>query len=149
MTNQRPIFDKTHPENYQITIEVGDMLSEHGLTRMTLAGDGHVTAEWLGKIRGAVETAKQLPTHYTGTLKHHDPIDLLLKASQFNWDRKFPSRPGIPDEAIVVWQFGEKGAPGAEVKVWLREAEKDPLMGPLLQGLREELADLSDNHIYL
>lgn len=149
MANQRPSFDKAHPENYQISIEVGDMLSRHGLTRMTLAGDGNVTAEWLGKPKDTAETAKQMPSRFTGTLKRHDPVDLLLKASQFDWGRQFPSRPGIPDEAIVVWQFGEKGSPGAELKVWLREAEQDPLMGPLLKGLRQELANLSDNHLYL
>lgn len=149
MTNHRPIFDKAHPENYQVTIEVGDALSTHGLTRMTLSGDGNISAECVRRTGEVATNTKQMPMQFTGTLKRHDPIDLLLKASQFDWNRKFPSRPGIPDEAIVVWQFGEKGAPGVEVKVWLREAEKDPLMGPLIKDLRQELADISGNDIYL
>ena len=69
-------------------------------------------------IRGQME-----PARAAGLLEH---------AAAFPWGRPFPSRPGIPDEVVVVLRFG----PHRTLTMWLREAEGDPQVGAVLTALR-------------
>lgn len=148
MNGKTVTFDKAQPKDFQLRISVGDEYSEDGQTRMLIDGEGNITVE-NHKAMADKAGKTEKPHVYTGKCHHHDPANLLERATQLRWDIKFPPRPGIPDEAIVIWEFGKKQGDTMRMKAWLRDAEKDPVMGALLKQLRDELSDLSDNTIYL
>jgi len=148
MNENKIIFDKGQPQDFHLHVSIGDELSEDGLTHMEIDGIGNITAENI-KTRTVKSRQEEKPQQYTGKCHRHDPARLLERASQLQWGLKFPSRPGIPDEAIVVWSLGKKEGEANVMKAWLRDAEKDPIMADLLTQLRDELSDLSDNQLYL
>lgn len=167
MTNEWTERDRQELADARLTVQVGDLYAPDGLTEVVLRPDGTLRArlvrEDLGREgagaaeaedggKGEVEQKERpLPGPVTaeGEIPADEATELIRKASRFPWGRSFPSRPGIPDEAIVEWRL-EKGAGEARVlKVWLREAEKDPALEPVLEALRRGLARISDDRLYL
>lgn len=145
-------FNPAEVTQYHLTLEVGSPLSFHGLTRVRLDGDGSFHADQTQEPEPALQpNAQRSPTETAaqGRVSQNDAVDLLRRVHQFPWDRKFPSRPGIPDEAIVVWQLDRAGFEPLVLRVWLREAEDDPVIGPVLTTLRRRLAEFSANRLYL
>ena len=152
MSNDRIAFDASRAPEYELHVAVGDPIGEHGLTRIALNGGGHMAAEQIFEEIPAEKQsagAARKPRQAEGQIDVEAATKLMRQVSQFLWDRKFPSRPGIPDEAVVVWTFGLKDGPSLTLKVWLREAEQDPALGPVLRALREGLATVSHGEIYL
>lgn len=139
-------FDPEHPQDYWMSIDIGDIHSEYGRTVMHLSGVGEVVIEH-SQVGGEQKSGK--PVVKQGKLKYHEPEKLFRQVEQVPWTMKFPPRPGIPDEAIVIWKFGEKDGETQEVKMWLRDVEKNPVIGQLLKSLRQELQTLTNNEIYL
>jgi hypothetical protein len=142
-------------------VEVGNPASPHGQTRLRLDGDGDFVARSVFADAGQVAPVHALDMDdvkwgsdeklqvVRGRVEAPRAVELLAQAVGFPWDRPFPSRPGIPDEAIVVLRFGPKGGPQSAVKLWLREAEADPVVGPVLKELRRYLEDFSSGQLYL
>ncbi len=153
MRNETLSFDVTRAHEYELRVELGDPLSPHGLTRATVDGTGRFAAEQIfesDEMEDAEAFKEGHPPSAVGRqLKQDAAQEILRLASQFRWDREFPSRPGIPDEAIVVWTYGVKGGDHVSTKVWLREAEADPVMGPVLAALRNHLDEIPECKIYL
>jgi hypothetical protein len=155
-------YNRSLAPQFDLLLDVGNPASEEGLTRVRLDGDGDFVAQQLfagtDAQAAAVQalhlddqkwgTEEQLPA-VRGRIEPDRAADLLEQAVAFPWDQRFPSRPGIPDEAIVVARFGPKGGPHSTVKLWLREAESDPAVGPVLEELRRVLDEFSHGEIYL
>ena len=139
-------FNPEHPQDYWMSIDVGDVHSEYGKTAMRLSGTGEIDVEH-SRIGGKKKSHKPFEKH--GKLEYHEPEKLFRQVEQVPWTTKFPPRPGIPDEAIVVWKFGKVDGATQEAKMWLRDAEKNPVVGQLLKGLRQELETLTRNKIFL
>ena len=139
---------------YRLTIEVGDPLSPDGLTRLVLEGHGdlhaeQVYAELSEDQSGQFDDRTGPPEgECTGKIDKLEAERLLKTASQIQWDRKFPPRPGIPDEAIVEWHLGKSDKPSLSMKTWIQDAEEDHNLGPLFARLREELARISEDQLY-
>lgn len=154
MNAERISIDVRGIGEYRLTVEVGDPLSPDGLTRLVLEGHGELHAEQvyaeLSKDQGGEFDDRTGPPERacTGKIDKPEAERLLKTASQIQWDRKFPPRPGIPDEAIVEWQLGKSDEPGLSMKTWIQDAEKDPNLGPLFGRLREELARISEDQLY-
>ncbi len=148
MNDQHLAFDPARAHDYELTVQVGDPTAPDGLTRVRLDGTGRLVAEQIFE-EGHPAEKRPRGRQVTGELPREEAKDLMRRASQFPWEREFPSRSGIPDEAIVVWHFHQKNKEGPSLKVWLREAESDPLLAPVLAALRKELGRLSQNQLYL
>lgn len=142
MTEHRVVFDQARVQDFELIMDVGDPLSEDGLTRVTLDGTGHLAVEQqYGPER------KEAPVHTK--LVVEDARGLLKRVSQFDWELRFPSRSGLPDEAIVQWSFRDKRKGTVTQKAWLRDTEKDPLMAPVLAALRKAVERATNGKLYL
>lgn len=135
------------PKDLELAVQVGDPLSESGRTDMTVDGSGHITARLVREGPSAKKRAATEPL--AGEMETTEAQALIHKAMQFEWQRRFPPRPGIPDEAVVVWSLHAKGGERIDARAWLRDVEKDALMAQVLAALRRELERLSKGKLYL
>src|SRR5688572_22119813 len=97
MMNQRLVFDPSSQPDYPLHVQVGEPTSLYGQTRLTLEGSGEVKIE---HVRG-LDSNREASQMVTGKLD--DPAAVFRRLADFDWQRKFPSRMGIPDEAIITW----------------------------------------------
>ena len=143
MPNNGFKFDQAKARDWELIADVGNILAPEGLTHVLLSGSGNLLVE----ERHEKETGHK----YEGRIDEGTSVGLLKNASQFDWERRFPPRPGLPDEAIVEWTLRsrEEGEGVATVKVWLRDAEKDRIMAPVLEELRRNVDRLTDGKLFL
>ena len=155
MNNNAVPLDPAGTEDAVLRFEVGDLLSPGGLTRVTLDGKGHFRAEQMSKPGDYAEDTDRLqeklgtPDPVEGSVEKGDAAGLIDRAGRFPWGRKFPSRPGIPDEAIVAVQLELPGGASKSLKIWLREAEQDKSVSPVLRVLRDHLSRFSKGKMVL
>ncbi len=141
MSVERIIFDPARLQDFELVAEVGDTFSEEGLTRVKLDGNGRLVVEQQReKARGG---------QFQGEIDRQNTESVLRQASQFDWEQRFPSRRGLPDEAVVQWSLRDHQGRTLTVKVWLRDAEKDAAMAPVLAVLRKSVERASDGKLYL
>ncbi len=145
MMNQDFVFDLKNLNEYRLHLQAGELASPHGQTRVTLYGSGDLEAEQLFGEKEEPEVRK--PIRVKGRIENAE--DLFRQLAKFDWQSKFPSRPGIPDEAIIIWTVEFQGKVIATLKMWLGEAEKDDRVDAVLKRLRDVIGDLSDNQIYI
>ena len=141
MPTQRVKFDAARLADFELTVEVGDILSEDGMTRVRLDGYGRLAVEQLCQ--------KERGRQFSGEMDRESTERLLRQASQLDWERGFPSRKGLPDEAIVQWSLHDRQGETITVRVWLREAEKDSAIAPVLAALRQVVERATDGTLYL
>ena len=141
MSNQGFKFDQARLQDFELIVDVGDTLSPEGLTHVELSGNGNLVAEQ--------RREKEIGEKYEGRIDGETTASMLRKASEFDWERRFPSRPGLPDEAVVQWTLRDRKGAAVTVKVWLREAEKNGVMAPVLDGLRKDVDHMTDGKLYL
>jgi hypothetical protein len=138
-------FDAQRIREYQLRVEVGEPAAPDGLTRVQLDGAGTFLAEHVTDDRDPKARGESL----RGEIDPEKARAAIERAARFPWGRAFPTRRGIPDEAIVHWSLVGPDSRGISLKVWLRDAEKDPLIASVLGLLRDALAELSQNRLYL
>jgi len=145
-----PEFEPAALPEYALALDVGDPFAPHGLTRLELEGNGAVAAtEVLAEDRHAAEIRAERPARSAKGRMDPDTVRFVFqRLHEFPWGRNFPARPGIPDEAIVVWTL-KRGGVQRQLKMWIGEAEEDPKIAPVLESLRHTLRRLSDNQMYL
>jgi len=141
MPTQEVKFDPARLNDFELVAEVGDPLSEEGLTRVKLSGDGRLTVEQ--------QHGKEKGEQFSSEINRENVENLLRQASQFDWGQRFPSRPGLPDEAIVQWYLYDRQGNTMTLKVWLRDAEKHGAIGPVLAALRKSVERMTDGKLYL
>ena len=158
MADQRIESAASRPEEYSLVADVGEVASEEGMTRVVLEGTGRFVVEEHREQGGdeqrrdeqqRAERGDARGRRYDGELGAERARSLLAQAARFGWDRHFPPRPGIPDEAIVRWTLRDASGEVATVRAWLRDAEKDPAMAPVLSALREAVQRATDGALYL
>lgn len=158
MTNERTEQGREQVADARLTVQVGDLYAPDGLTEVVLTADGTLRARLVREDLGREEPARDekegegqapVPVTAEGEMPAEEASGLIRKAYRFPWSRPFPSRPGIPDEAIVEWKLEDGQGRERTLKVWLREAEKDPTLVPVLDALRRGLARISDDQLYL
>jgi hypothetical protein len=137
-------FDPKRPQDFLLELDVGDQASEEGLTQAQVTGSGRVTIKHFG---GEDEKSERQPIY--AELNREQVVELFLAASQFDWNVKFPNRPGIPDEAIVEWTLRDNQTGELKRKAWLRDAEKSETMSRALKILRREVDQLSHGRLFL
>ncbi|HYJ79223.1 MAG TPA: hypothetical protein VEW03_06465 [Longimicrobiaceae bacterium] len=153
-------LDRSPAPELVLLVNVGHPGFYPGLTQVRLGREGDFTARRTFAVT-AVEAAHARalevnderwgmePGLVRGRLGPARAADLLERAAAFPWDRPFPSRPGIPDEALVVVYLGRSGGPHRTLTLWLREAEGDPVVGTVFRELRATLDELSQGAIFL
>jgi hypothetical protein len=141
MATQQVEFDLARINDLELIVNVGDQLSEHGLTRVIVDGTGRLAVE---QQRGR-ETVEQ----FSGELNQESAERLFRQILQFDWSQRFPPRPGLPDEAIVEWTLRDSQGSTRTLKVWLRDAEKHGAMAPAFAELRRHVDRLSYGKLYL
>lgn len=153
-------FDRAFAAEYSLQVEVGQADAPDGVTRVQVDGSGNIEAAQLRNEPGGSEPGEREPKgrkgerkegadQVKGRIPQEEVLYLFDQVSLAPWGRRFPQRPGIPDEAIVEVRLRRERRDGASVKLWLREAEKDPALGPMLKVLRKHLTELSGGRIYL
>lgn len=145
-------FDRAFSQEYLLHVEVGQATAPDGVTRVRVDGAGNFEAAQYRQVAVEVPDREQKehePERVPGKISKDDAEKLFELASLAPWERRFPQRPGIPDEAIVEVRFERKGREGASVKLWLRDAEKDDVIGPILEQLRRHLKELGGGRVYL
>ena len=155
MTDHIP-FDRAFAPEYQLQVSVGEATAPDGITRLRLDGAGTLEAAQLREVVGAGDKERaqaRAPEggaeRVAGKLPPEEAMRLLEQVSFAQWGRPFPQRPGIPDEAIVEVSFGRTGRGAASARLWLRDAEADAAIGPVLAQLRRHLGELSGGKVYL
>ena len=145
-------FDRESAREYVLQVEVGQPTAPDGVTQVRVEGTGAFEAL---QYRATVEVparerqkAESEGDRVTGRISPEEVSGLMDQASLAPWGTRFPQRPGLPDEAIVVISL-QREREGASVKMWLRDAEKDQAVGPLLEQLRQHLNQLGGGKIYL
>ncbi len=141
MVPEQVSFFSARQDDFELAAEVGDSQSEEGLTRVRLTGDGRLTVE---QERG-YEKVEQ----FHAELDRENTEVLLRQASQFDWEQHFPPRPGLPDEAIVQWFLHDRQGGTVTLKVWLRDAEKNRMMEPVLTALRKNVEQMTNGQLFL
>lgn len=140
METQRGL-DLARSNDFELVVEVGEPFDEKGLTRVKLNRDGAFVVEQ--------QHDKEELQRYPGEVNPDDAERIMQQVSQFTWDQHFPPRPGIPDEAIVRWHLVDHLGNARTLKVWLRDAEKDRVMGDALTLLRKNVERVTYGKLYL
>jgi hypothetical protein len=160
MADEYMPFDRAFAAEYSLQVEVGHADAPDGVTRVQVDGSGNIEAAQLRNEPGGTGARDRDETgtkgerdegsnQVKGRMSPDEALYLFDQASLAPWGRRFPQRPGIPDEAIVEVRLRRERRDSASVKLWLREAEKDPALGPMLKLLRKHLTELSGGRIYL
>lgn len=139
------VFEPARLPQYELTVSVGEPQSPAGMTRVALRGDG----QFLASHRGGSDDRREDGVQARATMAPADVEFVIRSVVQFDWSARFPPRPGIPDEAIVLWQLAGPNLPQSSVRMWLRDAENDKLAGEVLSVLRRTLAQASDERLFL
>jgi hypothetical protein len=140
------MLSKADPKELSLSVAVGDRHSRHGRTSVVLTGSGRVETSL--QIEGKLpDRVRKEP--YVSEMAATAALDVMRKATQFAWDTKFPPRPGIPDEAIVVWTLSVGAGTKLEAKAWLRDVEKDAAMAPVLRAMRDLVKRVTDGVLFL
>lgn len=154
-------FDRAFAAEYSLQVEVGQADAPDGVTRVQVDGSGNFEAAQLRNEPGGSEPRETKgrkspkgeqdkgPDQVKGQMPQDEVLYLFDQVSLAPWGRRFPQRPGIPDEAIVEVRLRREKRDTVSLKLWLREAEKDPALGPMLKLLRKHLTELSGGRIYL
>lgn len=144
MSDQDFKYEAGNLNNYKLLVSVGNPVAPDGQTIVSLHGSGSIEAK---QVFEAVKGKERKPFHIEGRIDN--PEEYFKPLEQFDWRRKFPSRPGIPDEAIIRWEIEYLAEKEASLKMWLGEAEDDRRYNEILKKLRDIVGRLSDNQIYM
>ena len=141
MSTQSNPIDPEQTNDFQLVVEVGNIYSEEGLTRVKLDTTGRLLIEQ--------QHDREQTESFSGELDPESTERIFKELPQFNWDQRFPPRPGLPDEAVVQWFFQEKPGSVSMLKVWIRDAEKPGPMATALTILRRAVERVTDGKLYL
>ena len=141
MSTQPNPIDSAQTNDFQLVVEVGNIYSEEGLTRVKLDTTGRLLVEQ--------QYDRERIESFQGELDPQSTDQLFSELPRFDWDQRFPPRPGLPDEAVVQWLFQEKPGSIRMLKVWIRDAEKPGPMATALVILRRSVERLTDGKLYL
>lgn len=144
MSNQKFKYNPGHLNDYTLHVTVGSPESPDGQTIVDLHGSGSIEAK---QLFGAKDRIEKKPSQIEGHIDN--PEEYFKPLEQFDWQRSFPSRPGIPDEAIINWRIESGGEKKANLRMWLGEAEDEERYSDVLKRLRKTVGRLSDNQVYL
>ena len=136
----------------RLEVSVGEPAQPHGRTRVELdvlgalviahaGAAGEPRAQALGGAEEEIIARADLGEDVAG--------DLMSRAEGFEWERPFPARPGIPDEAVVRWSYDDGRGGRRELRAWLGEVEDDPRMGPVLDRLRQAVREAAQDRVVL
>ena len=150
-------FDRAFAREFSLQLQVGNASAPDGVTRVRMDGLGNLAAAQYRRVPDAAGRepkegeARNEPEseEVKGEVPADEAVRMFDQVSLAPWDRRFPQRPGIPDEAIVEVRLQRAGRESATMKMWLRDAEKDVAIGPVLEQLRRRVGELSGGRIYL
>jgi hypothetical protein len=153
---------------YQLIADVGNPYEDEGLTRAILSGSGRMLVELhraepaTTPERGQGYLSPESPSQETGDSGRAMPArshaydfgpesakEMILRAARFPWGQRFPTRPGIPSEPVLQWTLRDERGPEVTVSVWLRDAEKDDTMAPVLSAFRHAVERATKGELFL
>src|SRR5215211_3002859 len=97
-------FDRAFAQEYLLHVDVGQVEAPDGITRVQVDGTGELQAAQYRRVAVEVPDREQKenePERVSGRISPEEARRLFEWASLAPWSRRFPTRPGIPDEAIV------------------------------------------------
>lgn len=150
-------FDRAFAREFSLQLQVGNASAPDGVTRVRMDGLGNLAAAQYRRTpeaadreqKGGDEQKEPESEEVKGEVPADEAVRMFDQVSLAPWDSRFPQRPGIPDEAIVEVRLQRAGRESATMKMWLRDAEKDVAIGPVLEQLRRRVGELSGGRIYL
>jgi hypothetical protein len=152
MTQEHTIvqFDAARLADYALAVDVGSPFSHDGETRAVLSGTGAVVVEHL-QIEGDPAAQRDRKPEQVGTYQMGPEAtrQAIATAAAFPWRAEFPSRPGIPDEAVVTWTLSDSRNGQTTLKAWLEDVNRDERMAPVIRALRQAVDAATGGRYFL
>ena len=157
MPEDRSPLDLARIGEYRLTVLVGEPTAPGGLTRVRLDGTGRIQAEQVfatAPVGPEAQTAEivrdggRVTDRASGELRHDEVANILRQASLVPWGQPDPSRSGVPPEAITNWSFRTADGREHTLRMWLRDAEADEAVGPVLRELNRHLLRIAKGTIF-
>ncbi|MGH2555344.1 MAG: hypothetical protein ACRDHO_06465 [Actinomycetota bacterium] len=161
-------IDTDRLPDYRLVADVGNPYEPEGLTRTILSGSGKLVVEQQRAEPGPPEqggeavgggadrpeqakperpTAARVAGEYDFGVQ--SAKEMIVRAADFPWSQPFPTRPGIPSEPVLEWTLRDERGPELKVTVWLRDAEKDESMAPVVAALRHAVERATKGELFL
>jgi hypothetical protein len=161
--------DTDRLSDYQLISDVGNPYEPEGLTRALLSGTGRLVVEQHQagptrptegpeQVAGGYERGRQgegRPPDVTARRAGEYDFgveatkEMITRAADFPWAQPFPTRPGIPSEPVLEWTLQDERGPKLTLTVWLRDAEKDEVMGPVVAAFRHAVERATRGELFL
>jgi hypothetical protein len=154
--------------DYSLIADVGNPYEPEGLTRANLSGSGRLIVEQHratpvayessggrgdvpggGEQRESGKWATKATTAGEYDFGVESAKEMIVRAAEFPWSRPFPNRPGIPSEPVLQWTLRDGRGPEVTLTVWLRDAEKDRAMAPVVAALRHAVERATRGELFL
>jgi len=157
VSEDRTPLDLARIGEYRLTVLVGEPTAPGGLTRVRLDGTGRIQVEQVfapAHVGAEAQTAEiirdggQVTDRASGTLHQDDVVNIMRQASLVPWEQPGPSRSALPPEAITNWAFHAPEGRDVALRMWLRDAERDEAVGPLLWELNRHLLRIANGKIF-
>ena len=158
MAEDRSPVDLARLGEYPLTVLVGEPTPPGELTRVRLDGTGRVQVEQVfatapvGKEAQTAEIVRdggQVTNRASGDVRPDEVETIMRKAALVPWGQPDPSRSAIAPEAITNWTFRTADGREHSLRMWLRDAERDEAVGPVLRELNRHLLRITKGTILL
>ena len=156
MSEDRTPLDLARIGEYRLTVLVGEPTAPGGLTRVRLDGSGRLQAEQIfatAQVGAEVPTGEivrgggQVTERASDALRQDEVVNIMRQASVVTWGQPAPSRSAISPEAMTDCAFHTADGQDLTLRMWLRDAERDEALGPLLGELNRHLLRIAKGKI--
>ena len=157
--SEEPIqLDLARLGDYRLSVLVGELAAPDGLTRIRIDGTGRIEAAQVcaDVLVGAeavtaeiIRDGGRVTDRALGILSREETIDILTQASGIPWTQPVSSRAGVPPEAVTNWTFTTATGEALTLRMWLRDAEQDPVVGPVLRKVAGHVHRIAKGRIFI
>ena len=157
--SEEPIqLDLARLADYRLTVLVGELAAPDGLTRVRIDGTGRIEAAQVFAdvlVDAQASTAEinrdggRVTDRALGVLSREETVDIMTQALRIPWTEPVSSRAGVPPEAVTNWTFITAAGQAHTLRVWLRDAEQDPIVGPVLRKVASHVHRITNGRIFV
>ena len=157
--SEEPIqHDLARLGDYRLTVLVGELTAPDGLTRIRIDGTGRIEAAqvfadvlvggeaWTAEI---IRDGGRVTDRASGILSPEETVHIMTLASRIPWTQPHSSRAGVPPEVVTSWTLVTAAGQALTLRMWLRDAEQDPIVGPVLRKIASHVHRIAEGRIFV